>query len=150
MRSAVPLLLALSCLVGCSAGSSPDAGPQRELATQERLWQAAGFESYRFEFQQQCFCVREQVHPVIIEVRESRIARVISKETGQDFSNEPKLRWYTVSDLFKIIAEAQSNDAESLVVRFDPQLGYPTHIEFGSLAADAGVIYSASNLEPLR
>ncbi len=149
MRAAVPLLLALCCLVACSAGSSPGADPQRELAAQQRLWQDAGWESYRFEFQQQCFCVREQVQPVLVEVREGRIERVISRETGQDLSSEPNLRWYTVADLFKIISEAQANDTEPLVVRYDPQLGYPTHIEIGSLAADAGVIYTASSLEPL-
>jgi hypothetical protein len=150
MRSAIRLLgFAVICLAGCSGDSSPDAEPQSEIAAQERLWREAGLESYRFEFQQQCFCVPEQVQPVTVEVLDGRIERVISSDTGQDLSGEPNLQWYTVSDLFNLISEARGNDTEPLVVRYDPQLGYPTYIEIGSLAADAGAIYSASNLEPL-
>lgn len=147
MRAAV-LVMCLAA-VGCSANSSAEAEPDDEVAAQEGLWQEAGLESYRFEFQQQCFCVREQVQPVTIEVRDGRIARVVSNETGEDLSDEPNLRWPTVSDLFDVIAEAQANGTEPLVVRYDPRLGYPTHIEIGSLAADAGIIYSAANLEPM-
>lgn len=136
--------------MGCSAGSSGESRSLDEVAIQERLWQEAGLTSYRFEFEQQCFCVREQVQPVIIEVRDERIERVLSKETGQDLSGEANLQWYTVADLFGRIVEAQANGTAPLVVRYDPQLGYPVHIEMGSLAADAGVIFTASNLEPLR
>jgi hypothetical protein len=150
MRSAVPLLgLAVVYLMGCTAGSAPDAEPRSELAAQARLWEAADLDSYRFEFQQQCFCVREQVQPVTVEVRAGRIERVLSRDTGADLFSDPNLHWYTISDLFDLISEAQRNDTEPLEVRYDPELGYPTHIEIGSLAADAGVIYTASDLEPL-
>lgn len=148
MRSAV---LAICVAVsGCSAGSSPESGPPDDVAAQERVWREAGLDSYRFGFQQQCFCVREQVQPVTVEVRDGRVERVLSSETGRDLSNDPGLRWHTIADLFDLISEARTNATEPLVVRYHPRLGYPMHIETGSLAADAGVVYSVSDLEPLR
>ena len=150
MHSAFRLFcLALPFLLGCSAAQSPAADPVSTLATQQQRWQAADVEDYRFHFQQQCFCVREQVQPVIVEVRNGQIARVLSQETGQEVARGENLRWYTISDLFGLISEARQNGMEPLVVRYDPQFGYPTHIEIGTLANDAGVIYSASNLQPL-
>ena len=150
MNSALRLLcLIVPFLLGCSAAQSPAADPVSTLAAQQQRWQAADLENYRFDFQQQCFCVREQVQPVTIEVRDGRIAGVVSRETGQEIPMGGNLRWYTISDLFGLISEARQNGVEPLVVRYDPQLGYPTYIEIGTLANDGGVIYSASNLQPL-
>jgi hypothetical protein len=143
------LLFLCGIVAACSGGSSSRAEPESRSASPERLWDEAGLSSYRYEFQQQCFCVREQVQPVTIEVRDGRIFRVLARESGQELSTSPNLRWYTISDLFTLVSEAESNGVEPLVVRYDPELGYPTRIEIGSLAADAGVIYTASNLEPL-
>ena len=150
MHPALRLLsLALPFLLGCSAAQPPAADPMSTVAAQQQRWQAANVDDYRFHFQQQCFCVREQVQPVIIEVRDGQIARVLSRETGQEVARGENLRWYTIADLFGLVSEARQNGREPLVVRYDPQLGYPTHIEIGTLANDAGVIYSASNLQPL-
>jgi hypothetical protein len=146
---AVVLLVCLA-LSACSAAPTPDAEPRGEVAAHERLWREAGLEDYRFAFRQECFCVREQVQPVTIEVRNGRIARVVANESGQDLSRETNLRWRTIPELFALIAEAQANGVDPLMVQYDPRLGYPTRIEIGSLAADAGVIYSAADLEPVE
>jgi hypothetical protein len=155
----VPFLLLVVVLgvAGCTAGAAPDVeggdggvvsgeGVGEGVRERER-WDAAALGDYRYDFQQQCFCVREQVQPVTIEVRGGRVARVVSRETGAEVAASDGLRWYTVPELFEVIAEARRNGVTPLVVRYDAELGYPTHIEAGSLAADAGTIYSASNLQ---
>jgi hypothetical protein len=135
---------------GCSTGGAADDAPQGERALQQERWAAAAPADYTYEFQQQCFCVREQVQPVTIEVRDGAVMRAVSRETGEDLAGVEGLRWPTIADLFRVIVEAEANGVTPLVVRYDPELGYPTHIEAGSLAADAGVVYTASDLEPLQ
>jgi hypothetical protein len=48
-------------------------GTESPSASHERTWEEADIENHRYTFQQQCFCVREQVQPVTIEVRDGRI-----------------------------------------------------------------------------
>jgi hypothetical protein len=54
-----------------------------------------------------------------------------------------------VSDLFRLVADSREQGVTPLEVGYDAQLGYPVRIEAGSLAADAGTIYTAAALEPL-
>lgn len=143
-------LLALSLLLpACSSSGGMPAEPPVDLAAAQQRWSAGAPASYRFDYQQECFCVREQVQPVTIEVRDGRVARVVSRESGQEVAATGNLRWPTIVELFDIIAEAQRNGVQPLVVQYHEQQGYPTRIEAGSLAADAGVIYHATNLQPL-
>lgn len=149
MRSILLLSLLVPALLSCTAAPPPDADVSGGAGAESEQWEAAGLEDYRFDFQQQCFCVRDQVQPVTIEVRGGRVVRVISRETGADMTTVEGLRWPTVPDLFRVMSEARENGVTPLIVRYDPQLGYPAHIEAGSLAADAGIIYTVSNLAPL-
>lgn len=141
------ILLALVLLAsgGCVPGGAPPAAPQD--ADRQR-WEAAALDDYRYDFQQQCFCIREQVQPVTIEVRGGRVHRVVSRETGSVVA-DPNLRWPTIPELFEIVAEAREGGSGPVEVRYDPRLGYPTHIQTGTLANDAGVIYTASGVRPL-
>lgn len=137
-------------LLPFACSPAPDASAPDAPAEAQRRWEAAALLDYRFDFQQNCFCVPEQVQPVTIEVRGGRVTRVISRATGQDITGAEGLHWRTVPDLFLVIEGARRDGMEPLAVRYDPELGYPTSIEAGSLAADAGAVYSASNLRPLE
>lgn len=141
-----PILLALLVLGACA--TAPAARPSAAATPQETQWRAAALADYRYDFEQQCFCLREQTQPVTVEVRGGRVTRVVSRETGQEVARGENLRWHTVPGLFQLAADARGNGSEPRVT-YDPRLGYPTRIEIGSLAADAGVIYLASNLRPL-
>jgi outer membrane lipoprotein-sorting protein len=141
------LVLGLLLLAGCSTAPAPT--PQPAAGTsQEQQWRAAALADYRYDFEQQCFCIAEQREPVTIEVRGGRVSRVLARATGQPVAASENVRWHTVDDLFRRIADAKANQSE-LRVTYDPRLGYPTRVEIGSLAADAGVIYIVSNLRPL-
>ncbi|MBD0319233.1 MAG: hypothetical protein ICV87_02800 [Gemmatimonadetes bacterium] len=140
------LILGLLLLAGCATTSAPT---QSGAGTaEERQWRAAALADYRFDFEQQCFCIEAQRQPVTVEVRGGRVSQVLARATGQPVSAAENVQWRTVDDLFRLIAEARANGTE-LRASFDPRLGYPTRVEIGSLAADAGVIYIASNLRPL-
>lgn len=141
------LVLGLLLLASCSTSPAPATQPAAGTA-QEEQWRASALSDYRFDFEQQCFCIAEQRQPVTIEVRGGRVSRVLARATGQPVAASENVRWLTVDDLFRRIAEAQANQTE-LRATYDPRLGYPTRVEIGSLAADAGVIYIASNLRPL-
>lgn len=142
-----PVALVLLLLAGCATDPRGDA--PEGLGEHRARWEAQRIESYRFDFAQQCFCAREQVQPVTIEVRSGRVARVVSRVSGAEVQTGPPLRWPTIPELFDRIAEAEREGMEPRVVRFDPGLGYPSHVEIGSLAADAGVVYTVSGLRPL-
>jgi hypothetical protein len=140
------LMLGLALAAGCA---TVPAGEPGVVSTEERRWQAAGLRDYRYDFEQQCFCTEERRQPVTVEVRGGRVVRVVSRATGREVPLRDDLRWYTVPELFARVAEARREGVLPLEVAYDPRLGYPTRIEAGSLAADAGVVYLASNLRPL-
>ncbi|HEX8831911.1 MAG TPA: DUF6174 domain-containing protein [Longimicrobium sp.] len=146
VRSLRPLFFAVLLLAGCdNATLTVDPAATAE----ERQWQAQRLDDYRYDFDQHCFCVPEQVAPVTIDVIDGRVSRVVVRATGQDITARAGLRWPTIVELFRIIDEARRNGTEPLEVRYDETRGYPTYIEAGTLYNDAGVIYTASNLRPL-
>ncbi len=148
MRWRTLLFSVLLVVSGC-AGSQAPAEPPREVGSAAEVWAAQNIRNYRFDFDRQCFCVREAVEPVTIEVREGVITRVRSRNTGEAMPASDLVTWYTVEDLFEQIREAQAAGIEPIRVQYH-EWGYPLEIEIGSLAADAGVHYRVRNLEPLR
>jgi hypothetical protein len=105
---------------------------------------------YRYDFQRVCFCTPEAVQPVTIEVRDGRVARVVTRPRGEDVTNARFASWPTIEELVREIDDARARGEQNLVVRYDEKLGYPTFIEIGTLANDAGVRYTAEKLEYLR
>lgn len=104
---------------------------------------------YRYDFQRVCFCTEDAVQPVTIEVRDGRVARVVTRPGGKDVTDAGFASWPTIEELEQEIEEARARGEQNLVVRRDEKLGYPTFIEIGTLANDAGVRYTAENLEYL-
>jgi hypothetical protein len=127
----------------CIALLAVVAGCSREVAGLEGA-------DYRYDFQRVCFCAQEAVQPVTIEVRGGVVARVVTRPGGKDVTNAQFANWPTIEDLVREVDEARGRGEKNLVVRYDEKLGYPTFIEIGTLANDAGVRYTAENLEYLR
>jgi hypothetical protein len=138
----------LLSLAGC-AGVSQPADPLHEVRSARATWAAQELRDYRFDFDRQCFCVREAVEPVTIEVRGGGVHEVRSRRTGEVMPHSEAVPWYTIEQLFGQIEEAQAAGIQSVRVEYHP-LGYPSEIEIGSLAADAGVHYTVKNVEPLQ
>ena len=140
------LLLSALILAGC-APAQPGSPPATPNDSARATWAAQEIQDYRFDFERQCFCVREAVEPVTIDVRSGEIAAVRSRSTGEEMPMSDMVQWYTVEELFRLIDEAEA-EGQDVRVEYDT-LGYPRRIEIGSLAADAGVIYTISRMERL-
>jgi hypothetical protein len=148
MNSLVALVpITLLVIAGCGAGDGP---VNARVDTRGVLsqWRAHEWLDYRFDFDRHCFCVPEAVEPVTVEVRDGRVASVRSRRTGEELPRTASVPWYTIEDLFRLIRDAERAGTRPLVVRYHPQ-GYPTEIELGTLANDAGVRYSIENVVPL-
>jgi hypothetical protein len=146
-RSILVLLSALLALGGCAAITGPDLEPVAgEVSEQRRKWEAQGLDDYRFTLGRTCFCTEEATQPARVEVRDDRVVRVTSIRTGRELNRELGL---TVDQLFDRIAAA-ARDGTFLEVAYHPERGYPVGATIGTLANDAGVGYSLSNLEPVR
>ena len=149
-------LLSLSALVACASQAPPDdsappvAEPapaaQGDLAAARRLWARQGTDDYRYRFSRQCFCLGRG--PVVVEVRDGRVAQVQSVEGGGP-AEETAPHVLTVEQLFDRIAEAQRG-GEHTSVQYDAARGFPVRAEIGSLAADAGIVYEIGELAPLQ
>jgi hypothetical protein len=147
-RSMLVLLSALLSLGGCAVLTGPDepdpvAG---EVAEQMRKWEAQGLDDYRFTLARTCFCTEEATQPARVEVRDDRVVKVTSIRTGRALSLELGV---TVEAMFEQIAAA-ARDGTYLEAAYHPERGYPAQVVIGTLANDAGVGYSLSDLEAVR
>jgi hypothetical protein len=145
-RLAAAALVAL--LPACASLTMPGNGPVAEHRSQ---WQAQHLADYSYQFQRTCFCAEAATQPVTIEVRSGHVSRVLSRTTGQPLPNadvQPGT-WPTVDDLFQQIDDLQAAGTTPLVVRWDGARGYPTYIEAGTLANDAGAVTRTGSLQPL-
>ena len=135
-------------LPACAALTMPGNGPVAEHRSQ---WQSQHLSDYSYQFQRDCFCTPTATQPVTIEVRGGQVSRVLSTTTGQPLPNadvQPG-SWPTIDDLFQQIEELQAAKVTPLVVRWDGARGYPTYIEAGTLANDAGAVTRTGSLKPL-
>lgn len=94
--------------------------------------------AYHFDFQRQCFCVREAVQPVTIFVRDGSVERVVARESGEVLGEGP-VEWPTMEAILTEVGEAEAR-GDLTTIRYSDQ-HLPSYVEIGSLAADAGYIY---------
>jgi hypothetical protein len=146
----LPVLLATLLALGGCAGildTEDELAPlYGEVAEQRARWEAQGLDDYRFTLARSCFCPEEATQPMRVEVRDDRVVKVTSFRTGRDLDVRLGL---TVEQLFGMIAAAE-RDGTYLEASYHPRRGYPVGAVIGTLANDAGVAYSLSDLEAAR
>lgn len=119
------LLLALA-LSGCL--SSPDRPPDDE-SRNRRQWESQRIADYHVQSRLVCFCVREATEPVTLEVRNRALVSVTRVADGR--AVDPSTwagRYYTVDQMFALIAASRSQGAHEVRVSYDPLLGYPSEV----------------------
>ena len=143
------LLLSLM-LPACT--TSPD-DPGDELATNRRHWQSQRIADYQVQFRMSCFCVSDVTAPVVLQVRGGAIVSVTRVSDGVAV---PQSKWegiyYTVDQMFALIADAKAKGADEVRVSYDPLLRYPTtvFIDQSQRLADEERYFEMSGLEPRR
>lgn len=145
-RSLRVLLTSLLALGGCAAITGADEPVSGEVSAQRAKWEAQGLDDYRFTLARSCFCPEEATQPARVEVRDDRVVKVTNLRTARALDVRLGL---TVEELFGMIAAA-ARDGTYLEVAYHPQRAYPVAAVIGTLANDAGVAYSLSDLEAVR
>ena len=132
--------------------TSPD-GPGDDLATNRRHGQSQRIADYQVQFRMSCFCVPDVTAPVVLQVRGGAIVSVTRVSDGVAV---PPSRWkgtyYTVDQMFALLADAKAKGADEVRVSYDPLLRYPTtvFIDQSQRLADEEWYFEMSGLEPRR
>jgi hypothetical protein len=143
----LPLALTLTSCV-----SSPD-DVSDDVSAQRRKWQSQQITSYRVQSSLSCFCIREATEPVLLEVRNRALVSVTRVSDGAPVPpSEWADRYYTVDEMFVLIASAERSGADEVRVSYDPRLGYPTQvfIDQSQQLADEERWFELAGLSPTR
>ncbi|HUQ80138.1 MAG TPA: DUF6174 domain-containing protein [Gemmatimonadaceae bacterium] len=113
-------------------------GQLAELQQRRAAWLGRGIKDYRVQLQISCFCGGDVRRPVLVEVRRGVVSKVWDLETAKLLTNlEP---YPSITALFDRAIEQRSGGGH-VSVTYDRELGFPTRIEIGTLANDAGTEY---------
>lgn len=146
MKSGIVLagLVAAVTIAGCGSQLT---GPPRDIDAAVEAWGGMEMTEYRFSFERQCFCVREAVEPVMVYVTDDEVVRVVSLAGGNEMDLSGPASWPTMNEILDEVARARA-DGNLTAITYGDQ-GLPVHVEIGSLAADAGVIYDIGTVYPV-
>jgi hypothetical protein len=155
--------IAAVATVGCNAASAPSelgstqvsvsvdttsgSGLLVELKERRAAWVAHGIDDYRMQLQISCFCGGDITRPVLVEVRRGVVSKVWDLETGR--TPENIARYPTITALFDA-AIAERSGGGHVSVSYDRTIGFPVRLEIGTLANDAGTMYTLGGFRPLR
>ena len=121
-------------------------GQLAELQQRRAAWIARGINDYRVQLQITCFCGGDIRRPVLLEVRGGAVTKVWDMETGRPvtaLANYP-----SITTLFdRAVGERSGGGYVS--VAYDVAHGFPARIEIGTLANDAGTLYTLGGFQPL-
>lgn len=123
LRAAALLLAATTA--GCLNPADDDGFQRGELSRARQAWQAAGVTAYHYDLSVTCTgCSAALQQPVRITVANGA-STVEYSENGQAAPADVFAPYDSVEDLFDVIDDAISRDADVLQVGYDPQRGYP-------------------------
>ena len=147
-RALLGALLLSVTLPACT--TSPD-DPGDDLFANRRQWQAQGIRDYQVKFSLSCFCVTDVTQPVLLQVRNGALVSVTRVADGVAV---PASKWegiyYTVDQMFALIADAQVKGADEVRVEYHTELRYPTtvFIDQSTRLADEERWFEMSDLQP--
>lgn len=129
-----------------SADTVAGTGELAELQQRRAAWLASGIDEYHVQLQIVCFCVEAVRRPVLLEVRKNVVAKGWDLETGRPLTDLAP--YPSITALFDRAIETRSGGGH-VSVAYDTTHGFPARIEIGTLANDAGTMYTLGALRPL-
>lgn len=121
-----------------------------QLKINRQLWNQKKINNYRYKLSNDCFCLPDVRGPLIIEVRNGITKSITNTQTGKRVDPKSLQQYSTIPKLFNLIRNTINGGESELTVVYNPKLGYPTQINIGNLAADAGIFTTISNFEVLH
>ena len=135
---------AAALLVGCGGSDSNDV--LDDLNANRAKWENTNIDNYQFEYQVSCLCTEETILPRLVLAEGSQVTYQTIIEGNIAL---PLDEAYTesIDSLFQLIALEESR-AETLSVKYDSELGYPTEIkvDINEQTADDEYTLTISNL----
>jgi hypothetical protein len=129
-----------------SADTVVGTGELAELQQRRTAWLGRRFDDYHLQLQIVCFCIESVRRPVLMEVRENAVRKVWDLETAQLLTDlSPYL---SITQLFDRAIDVRSRGGH-VSVTYDSTYGFPVRIEIGTLANDAGIMYTLGAFRPL-
>jgi hypothetical protein len=125
---------------------------QFRLQQNRRAWRTQNISNYRYTLRVSCFCVPEVTQPVVIEVRDGRVASIVAANSRKPVNPEYFKQYNSIPKLFNLIENAIANKAHRVSVTFHPTLGYPTQISIdqSQQIADEERYLTIERLEVIR
>lgn len=131
------------------ASSNPS---QLQLLRNWQKWREQNISNYRYTLRVSCFCTPEVTQPVIVEVRNGKVASIVSASTRKPVNPEFFKEYDSVPKAFNLVRDAIAKDAYRLSVTFNSTLGYPTkvNIDYSAQMADEERAFTIEKLEVIR
>jgi len=120
---------------------------QAVVLKNQARWARSTISTYTYTTSWHCFCMREYVAPVSVEVADGRVVDVNFIDPSFGEVPEPA-RFVTIEGLFDHIQDALDRDAFSIAATYDDQLGYPTEVfvDYDQRMVDEELGFSAGSL----
>lgn len=160
MRRSLTYLVApfLSVLVlaGCEISDLVDPDDFRELAAAEAQWRARSFGDYSYEIRILCFCPPEITQWTRVTVRDGAVTAAEAVDPNPAYAITSLQYWQPIDSLFvdlrrRMTDRASQTYLDAIVAEYDPELGYPTNIEYRTKTnvIDGGSQFLLRNVKPL-
>ena len=102
--------------------------PEQFALTDARtLWELQGLKRYTYGYRKDCFCFPPYRAPVMVYVEDGIISNIVSRE-GREVLPEVQASIPTMENLFDRIQHAINTNADSVVVVYNDEYGYPESI----------------------
>lgn len=158
-RLVLKAVLSISIATAMACNGSSIVGPNdfRRLAAAQARWAARPFADYSFEIRTFCFCPPEIAQWTRVSVRNGVVVDADAVEPDPNFPITTITYWQPIDSLFTNLHRAMSTGAFSsfyadINAEYDPELGYPTRIEYVEKpnVADAAATITVRNVVPLN
>jgi hypothetical protein len=141
----VVALVSLVLMVACEGLGPLDGSVSADLKRARTRWAAAGLQNYSFVSRSDCFCPTEFLGPLTVVVRNGAVTAITSTASG-----EPRPLTYRqpIDSLFPFIERQAAELPARLRVTYNPTLGFPTEIAYGTPENDGGGVIRILSLTP--
>ena len=156
LRTIMAPIVGALILGACDVATLLDPRDFRELAEAEAQWKARPFADYSYEIQILCFCPPEISQWTRVTVRGGTVTAVEAVDPNPNNPITTIQYWDPIDSLFVDVRRTMTDPSsqvylEAIVIEYDPELRYPTNIEYRAKAnvADGGSQFLLRNVRPL-
>lgn len=135
MRFTSLCLASLSLAAAACTGSGSDAPEQHQLDSALQTYESHEPDAYSFTYSRSCGeCDPQSVQPIRISVSNDHITSAVYVETEAAVPASVSANLKTLRGLFDTVQRMIDDDAASVVVTYDVELGYPKTGSFDPIA----------------